>query len=116
MSSRHHPSTRPQGLDRLRRVTAGVAVTSAIATGGFAVLAAATFRGTANAATTTDAASGPTGQAGQTGPIDPSQTVPGVTGRQPEISGFNTPEDSSGELPTVPGRGSGRGHVSTGGS
>jgi hypothetical protein len=110
MSSRHHPSTRPQGLDRLRRVTAGVAVTSAIATGGFAILAAATFRGTARAATPQDPASGSAGQA------DQGQSVPQVTGRQPRTNGFGLPGDSSGQVPTVPGRSSGRGHVSTGSS
>src|SRR5262245_51533176 len=112
MSSRHHPSTRPNGLVRLRRVTAGVAVTSAIATGGLAILAAATFRGTANAATPQDASSSSAGQS------DPAQTAPQVTGRQPRTNGngFGIPDGSSGQVPTVPGRGSGRGHVSTGGS
>jgi hypothetical protein len=110
MSSRHHPSTRPMGLVRLRRVTAGVAVTSAIATGGFAILAAATFRGTASAASPQDATSSFTGQSGQ------QPTVPQVGSRQPRSDGFGTPEGSTGQLPTAPGRSSGRGHVSTGSS
>ena len=109
MSSRHHPSTRPKGLVRLRRVTARVAVTSAIATGGFAILAAATFRGTANAAAPHDPSSS------STGPAD-GATVPQVTGRQPRTSGFSAPDDAGGQPPAIPGRGSGRGHVSTGGS
>lgn len=110
MSSRHHPSTRPTGLVRLRRVTAGVAVTAAIGTGGFAILAAATFRGSATAATRDAVTTGTSGE------VDPNQTAPQVTTRQPRVNGFGLPDGSNDQVPTAPGRSSGRGHVSTGSS
>jgi hypothetical protein len=110
MSSRHHPSTRPTGRVRLRRVTAGVAVTAAIGTGGFAILAAATFRGTATAATRDVVTSGTSGDA------DPNQTVPRSSSPEPRVNGFGIPGDANRQVPTVPGRASGRGQVSTGGS
>jgi hypothetical protein len=113
MSYRFHHSTRPEGLDRLRRVTAGVAVTSAIATGGFGILAAATFRGHADATTVPDQTGATTNQSGSDGS---GQTVPGATQRQPQPNA-TTPDDSSGGfVPIVPRHSSGRGHVSTGGS
>jgi hypothetical protein len=110
MSSRHHPSTRPTGLVRLRRITAGVAVTAAIGTGGFAILAAATFRGTATAASRDAATSGTSGEA------DPNEIVPRVSSPEPRVNGLGIPDGTNRQVPTVPGRASGRGHVSTGGS
>jgi len=114
MSYRHHHSTRPRGLDRLRQVTAGVAVTSAIATGGFGVLAAANFRGTDDATTRSDPSPAATNGSDSSGS---GQTVPRTTQRQPQSGGLSTPDGSgSGSFQIVPRHSSGRGHVSTGGS
>jgi hypothetical protein len=87
-------------------VTTGVVVSSAIATGGFAILAAGNFRGTPDAASPDGTTSRPTVRP------DAIQAPP----RQPRVNGFGTPGDTGGQVPTAPRSGSGRGHVSTGSS
>jgi hypothetical protein len=91
-------------------VTTGVVVSSAIATGGFAILAAGNFRGTADAASPDGTTSRPAVRP------DAIQAPPQGTTRQPRVNGFGTPGDTGGQVPTAPRSGSGRGHVSMGSS
>lgn len=113
MNDRPSPGSRREALARLRTLTAGVAVTGIAATAGFAFVAASGTHGTSSQTLTS--ANGTSRSRGTSS--DPrAATTPG---RQPATDqatgdGFQLPFFGNGaQAPTV---GSGRSHVTTGGS
>ncbi len=116
---RPSPRRRSEAIERLRTVTAGVAVAGIAATAGFGFAAANGYRGASNQGVTTAGA----GTGGTTTVPDANQApqVPqnqrsgsGARSSNGSVGPSRTPQPIGGVQP--PSRGSGSSHVSTGGS
>lgn len=107
---RPHIQRRGRAIGRLRSLTAGAAIAGLAGTAGFGILAAASWSGTAQSATDSDATGSGLPDTGTGGSSGGSGTAPRVA---PNNGAAIQPPTTT--APRVQ-RGSGPGHASSGGS